>query len=297
MNITPEMILRGYQANTASLEDMLYVKGKVAIVTGGTSGLGFCVARRLCQGGAKVVIASSTEEKGALALKLFQEEGFDVVYCKCDVRNEDEVKHLVAFTAETFGSIDILVTAAGIWSFAHIGDLEESVFKDTLDINLLGAYRCAKYVSTYMIEHNIKGKLLLVSSNSAYLPQPVFGGYAHYTASKGGVIAMTTELAKELKRYGIMVNTVAPGGMFTPGCLTNGPVSTLSNEKKMEIGKEMMVAKLDEIPTADSVAIVVYGMCTRMADGVTGECIVADSGMMRNIMAFQPAIEQYPPAK
>ena len=198
---------------------------------------------------------------------------------------------------EAYGSVDILVTAAGIWSFAHIEDLEEDVFKNTLDVNLLGAYRCAKYVARYMIAHQIKGKLLLVSSNSAYLPQPVFGGYAHYTASKGGVISMTTELAKELKRYGIMVNTVAPGGMFTPGCMVNGPVRTLPPEKQAELGKEMMVAKLDEIPTADSVAIVVYGMCTRMADGVTGECIVADSGMMRNIMAFQPAIEQYPPAE
>ena len=91
------------------------------------------------------------------------------------------------------------------------------MFKNTLDVNLLGAYRCAKHVSRYMIDHKIKGKMLLVSSNSAYLPQPVFGGYAHYTASKGGVIAMTTELAKELKRYGIMVNTVAPGGMFKIG--------------------------------------------------------------------------------
>lgn len=295
MNLTPEMILRGYLANTASLEEMLSVKGKTAIVTGGTSGLGFCVARRLCQGGAKVVIAGSGEEKGELAIKILKEENLEVTFCKTNIRKEEEVERLVAFTAEIYGSVDILVTAAGIWSFAHIEDLPEDVFKDTLDVNLLGAYRCAKYVSRYMIEHKIKGKMLLVSSNSAYLPQPVFGGYAHYTASKGGVIAMTTELAKELKRYGIMVNTVAPGGMFTPGCLTNGPIRTLPPEKQAELGKEMMVAKLDEIPTADSVAIVVYGMCTRMADGVTGECIVADSGMMRNIMAFQPAIEEYPP--
>ena len=76
-----------------------------------------------------------------------------------------------------------------------------------------------------------------------------------------------------------------------------GPVRTLSPEKQTELGKEMMVAKLDEIPTADSVAIVVYGMGPRMADGGTGGCLVADAGMMRNIMAFQPAIDQYPPAE
>ena len=96
-----------------------------------------------------------------------------------------------------------------------------------------------------------------------------------------------------VERYAIMVNTVAPGGMWTPGCLSNGPVSSLTPEKQAEIGREMMVAKLDYTPEADSVAVVVYALCTRLADGVTGECVVADSGMMRNIVSYQPAIEQF----
>ena len=291
-------IMRGYITDTPSLEEMLYVKGKVAIVTGGTSGLGFCTAQRLLQGGAKVVISGSTEEKGAGAVALLNEAGYtDVTFCKADLCSEKEVEQLVAFTAETYGSVDILVTSGGSWSFAHIYDLPEEDFMKTVNINLVGAYRCAKHVSKYMVEHGVKGKIVLVSSNVAYLPQPVFGGYAHYAASKGGVIAMTTEIAKELKRYGIMVNSVAPGAMRTPGGLTNGPVRTLPPEKQMEIGKEMMVCKMDSLPTADSVAMVIYGMCTRMADGITGETIVADSGMMRNIMSYQPAIEQYPPAE
>ena len=290
-------LMRGYITGTPSLEEMLYVKDKVAIVTGGTSGLGFCTAQRLLQGGAKVVIASSSEEKGANAIGLLNEAGFDQVrFCKTDLRKESEVEKMVAFAAETYGSVDILVTAGGVWSFAHINDLPEEEFLRIVDINLAGAYRCAKHVSKYMIEHGVKGKIVLVSSNVAYLPQPVFGGYAHYAASKGGVIAMTTEIAKELKRYGIMVNSVAPGGMMTPGGGFNGPVRTLTPEKQMELGAELQVCKMDSVPTADSVAIVIYGMCTRMADGITGECIVADSGMMRNIVSHQPAISQYPPA-
>ena len=290
-------LMRGYITGTPSLEEMLYVKDKVAIVTGGTSGLGFCTAQRLLQGGAKVVIASSSEEKGANAIGLLNEAGFDQVrFCKTELRKESEVEKMVAFTAETYGSVDILVTAGGVWSFAHINDLPEEEFLRIVDINLAGAYRCAKHVSKYMIEHGVKGKIVLVSSNVAYLPQPVFGGYAHYAASKGGVIAMTTEIAKELKRYGIMVNSVAPGGMMTPGGGFNGPVRTLPPEKQMELGAELQVCKMDSVPTADSVAIVIYGMCTRMADGITGECIVADSGMMRNIVSHQPAISQYPPA-
>lgn len=294
----PDAIMKSYITETTPLEDMLYVKGKVAIVTGGTSGLGFCVAQRLLQGGAKVVISGSTEKKGTAAVALLKEAGYiDVAFCKADLCSEEEVANMVAFTADTYGSVDILVTSGGSWSFAHIYDLPEEDFMKTLNINLVGTYRCAKHVSKYMVEHGVKGKIVLVSSNSAFLPQPVFGGYAHYVASKGGVVSMTIEIAKELKRYGIMVNTVAPGGMWTPGCLSNGPVKSLSPEKQAEIGREMMVAKSDGVPTADSVAIVVYGMCTKMADGITGECIVADSGMMRNIMAFQPAVEQYPPAE
>ena len=290
----PDAIMKSYITDTASLEDMLYVRGQVAIVTGGTSGLGFCVAQRLLQGGAKVVISGSTDKKGAAAIALLKEAGYaDVTFCKADLCSEDDVANLVAFAAETYGSVDILVTSGGSWSFAHIYDLPEEDFMKTLNINLVGAYRCAKHASKYMVEHGVKGKIVLVSSNVAFLPQPVFGGYAHYAASKGGVVSMTIEIAKELKRYGIMVNTVAPGGMWTPGCLSNGPVKSLSPEKQAEIGREMMVVKNDGTPTADSVAIVVYGMCTRMADGITGECIVADSGMMRNIMSYQPAIEEY----
>lgn len=299
MNFDPKAagaaIMRSYITDTAPLEEMLYVKGKVAIVTGGTSGLGFCVAQRLCQGGAKVVISGSTEEKGAAAVALLKEAGYEASFCKADLRSESDVEHMVAFTAETYGSVDILVTSGGSWSFAHVYDLPEEEFQRTVDINLVGAFRCAKHVTRYMIDHEIKGKIVLVSSNCAYVSQPVFGGYAHYAASKGGVVAMTQEIAKEVKRYGIMVNSVAPGGMKTPGALSNGPVRTLPPEKQMELGKEMMVAKLDSIPSADSVAIVIYGFCTRMADGVTGECVVADSGMIRNIVSYQPAIEEYPP--
>ena len=125
-------IMRSYIDDTLPLEEMLYVKGKVAIVTGGTSGLGFCVAQRLCQGGAKVVIAGSTEAKGETAIKLLKEKDYEVAFCKTDVRKEEEVKHLVDFTAETFGSVDILVTSGGSWSFAHVYDMPEEEFTSFL---------------------------------------------------------------------------------------------------------------------------------------------------------------------
>lgn len=84
-------------------------------------------------------------------------------------------------------------------------------------------------------------------------------------------------------------------GGVAAGALTNGPVRSLPPEKQQEMGRELQVAKIDETPTADSVAIVIYGLCTHMADGITGECVVADSGMMHNIVSHQPAIQEYPP--
>jgi NAD(P)-dependent dehydrogenase (short-subunit alcohol dehydrogenase family) len=288
-------IIQSYVDNTLPLEEMLTVKNKVAIVTGGNSGLGFCVAQRLCQGGAKVVVSGSSEEKGEFAVGLLKGKGFDVTFCRSDVRSEADVENLVAFTAKTYGSVDILVTASGIWGFAHVYDLPEKDFMNMIDLNLAGTFRCAKHVSRYMIEHKIAGKIVFVSSNATWQSQPEFGGYAHYVASKGGIMAMTQEIAKELKRYGIMVNCVAPGGMMTPGGLTNGISPGLSPEKQQEFGVEMRVAKLDSVPTADSVAIVIYGLCTKMADGMTGETVVADSGHMRNIISHQPAISAYPP--
>lgn len=297
MAYDPKQMLKGYVAQSLSLEEMLSVKGKVAIVTGGISGLGFCTALRLCQGGAKVVISGLNQDKAACAEELLREQGFEASYYKADMQSEEDVKSLVDFTAEKYGSVDILVTAAGRWGFGHVYDLSEAEFMRMIDINLVGAFRCVKHVSRYMIDHEIHGKIVLVSSNSAWKSDPVFGGYPHYVASKGGVVAMTQELGKELKRFGITVNSVAPGPMATPGAMVNGPAADLPDEKKKELMEEILAIPHDEIPTADSVAIVIYGLCTKLSDGVMGETVVADSGHMRNICSFQPEVKEYPPKK
>jgi len=294
MDAQSNEIMHGYM-DTGSLEDALYVKGKVALVTGGTSGLGFCVARRLLQGGAKVVITGSNPDKGEYAVNLLREFGYeDVRYCRANLRSEEDIKKLVAFTDEAFGSLDILSTCGGVWSYAHLYDLPEEEFTRIIDTNLTGTYRCAKHVSRYMIDHGIKGKMVFTASNSAYVSAPVFGGYAHYVASKGGVIAMTQEIAKELKRFGIMVNAVAPGAMTTPGCFQNFPVSTLTEEQEEDMLVELTASCYPDIPSADEVALAIYSLCTNVANGITGECLVSDGGMMRNIMTYLPQQDQYP---
>lgn len=107
--------------------------------------------------------------------------------------------------------------------------------------------------------------------------------------------AKATQAAKELKRYGIMVNAVAPGGMVTPGAAGNLASELLPEEKQDEFYDELMVWQTDGQQPVDEVAIIAYALATPMGDGITGECVVADSGASHNIFRFQPAIEQYPP--
>lgn len=290
-------LLRKNLDGMASLTSMLSVEGKVAIVTGGSSGLGFNVVARLLEGGANVVIASDTEYSCDNAIGLLRERGFGperVVSCIADVRDEAAVEAMVAFADTTFGSIDILVTSAAKWSYAHIYDMPEEEFTKVIDINLNGTYRVVKHVSKYMIDHEIAGKMCLISSNSAWLPYPTFGGYPHYVASKGGINSLAIEAAKELKRFGIMVNAVAPGAMQTNGALTNMVVEDIDEDAQDELYAEIAIPQTDEMKPVDCVARIAYMMCTDFAEGVTGECYTVDNGMSHNVIKYQPAIEQYP---
>ncbi len=293
-----QMMMQGFAFATRPLMDCILVTGKVALVTGGTSGLGFCVAKRLLEGGANVVVASYSEKEAETAMPLFAQIGFGedrVKFKQCNVTSEEDVEALVNFTAEAFGSLDILVTCAGVWSYAHIYDMPYSEFNRVMDVNLGGTFRAAKYVSRYMIDKGIQGKMVFVSSDVHLMPYPIFGGYPHYAASKGGIIAMTTEIARELRPFGILVNTVAPGPLATPGGMVNNAWRGLPQEKQDQLAAETAAVKLDENPDTDAVALSVYMMCTNLADNITGDCILSDKGMTHGIKCRQPALDAYPP--
>lgn len=290
-------MLEGYIKAARPLADMFSVEGKTALVPGGSSGLGFDIALRLLQGGASVVVASNSRTEEAAAMPLFEEQGFGgrVKFFLCDVRDEKQVAALVDFTAGSFGCPDILVNCAAVWNYAHLYDLPGEDLELVMDTNVNGAFYLVKYVSRCMLAHNTRGKIVLISSNSPWMPYPVFGGYSHYAASKGAVCALATQAAKDLKRFGITVNAVAPGGMVTPGAAGNLASERISEEKQDEFYDELMVWQTDGQQPVDEVAIVAYALATPMSDGITGETVVADSGASHNIFRFQPAIEQYPP--
>ena len=289
-------MLEGYIASARPFADMFSVKDKVALVTGGSSGLGFDITLRLLQGGAKVVIASNSRIEEEASMPLFAEQGFgdDVKFCFTDVREEADVEKLVAYTVDTFGSLDIFVNSAAIWNYAKVYDLPKEDLQLVFETNVYGAFYGVKHVSKYMKEYGIAGKIVLISSNSPIMPYPVFGGYPHYASSKAAVMGLVTEAAKELKRYGIMINSIAPGGMVTPGAAGNLASELITEEQQDEFYEELMVWQVDGQLPVDQVGMMAYTFCTPVADGITGETIVVDGGATHNIVKYQAAIDAFP---
>ena len=299
MAFTPDdkAMLEGYIAKARPFKDMYSVEGKVALVTGGSSGLGFDITLRLLQGGAKVVMASNSHIEEEASLDLLKKQGFEesVAFCFTDVRNEEEVENMVRFTVEKFGSLDIFVNSAAIWNYAKVYDLAKEDLQLIFETNVYGAFYGVKHVSKYMKENDIHGKMVLISSNSPIVPYPVFGGYPHYASSKAAVMGLVTEAAKELKRFGINVNSIAPGGMVTPGAAGNLASEYLTEEQQDEFYDELMVWQVDGQLPVDEVGMMAYTFCTPIADGITGETVVVDGGASHNIVKYQAAIDAYPP--
>lgn len=289
-------VLNGYVAQARPLEDLVFVKDKVALVTGGSSGLGFDIVLRLLQGGAKVIVASNVAAQGDVAIPILEEAGYGdrAEFYTIDVSKEEEVEALVKYIDEKYGTLDIFVNSVGIWNYAHIYDMPKEAFEKVMAVNVNGLFLCLKHITKYMVAHEIKGKIVAISSNCAWYPYPVFGGYAHYAASKGAVNALIVETAKEVKRFDISVNSVAPGGMATPGATTTLCAPGLTEDQEDEMYEQIAITAYGGTQSVDGVAMAAYTLCTGVADEITGECFIADNGMSHNIFRFQPETERYP---
>lgn len=194
------------------------ITGKTAIVTGGASGLGEAAVERLHAAGANVVIADLNEEKGnALAAKL----GDKAIFVKCNVTVTEDVVATVNKAVEKFGALNILVNNAGMGSagrtFGKTGPWNIEWFKMVMDVNLIGAFDMLSNAAFAMdkneAEDGEKGVIINVASVAAFDGQI---GQAAYSASKGGVHAMTLPIARDLSRHLIRVNCIAPGTFNTP---------------------------------------------------------------------------------
>ena len=188
------------------------LSGKVAIVTGGASGIGRALCLGLARAGADVVVCDVNRTGADAVAAEVSGLGVRSHAIAADVANADEVQSLVERTLASSGKIDILINAAGIWPRHPFLEVTEEEWRRVLDVNLTGTFLCCRAVAPHMIERG-SGKIVNFASGRG-VAGAING--VHYAASKGGIIALTVSLGMELGDYGINVNAVAPGGTETP---------------------------------------------------------------------------------
>lgn len=189
------------------------INGKTAIVTGGTSGIGFSTAQALLKKGAKVVIAGRNVERGEKAAEELSSISPDVAFCQADTADEMSVKNLVEFAVERFGSLDIMVNNAGIGIHGAVDELSGEDWDKVIAINLNGVFYGTKYAAIQMKKQGHGGAIISTSSIEGIIGD---GLIPSYCAAKGGVNQLTKSSALALAKDGIRVNTVNPGYVDTP---------------------------------------------------------------------------------
>lgn len=244
------------------------VKGKNAIVTGGTRGIGKEIARELAENGANIAInyRNYNEEIENLVEEL-KGYGVKVIAVKCDVSNEEEVINFVKEVKSEFESIDILVNNAGITKDGLIIRMNEKDFNDVIDINLKGTFNTTKAVSSVMIKQRY-GKIINISSVVGITGN---AGQCNYAASKAGVIGFSKSVARELASRNINVNVIAPGYINTD------MTKVLPEKVKEEVLKTIPMKKIGE---PKEVANLVLFLSSNLSDYITGQVINVDGGMV-----------------
>ncbi len=238
--------------------------GKVALITGGTRGLGFATAELFVKEGAKVVICapeSDMVEETAARLSVYG----SILGYAADVSVKEEVKGLVEKTVYEYGRIDVLINNAGIIKDAQFYKMSEDQFLEVINVNLIGTFYLTKAVVPYMMEQRY-GKIINISSISAFNGN---FGQSNYSASKAGIVGMTRVLGKELGKYNINVNAVLPGSVES-GMSANLPLKI----QKMRAES----TALGRMGKAADIAHVNAFLASEGARHITAQTIVVDGG-------------------
>ena len=191
---------------------MLDLSGKVALVTGGSRGIGAGVAELLARVGADVVLTYASNRIAAERVaKEIRSFGPRCLAVRADSSRSSDVRRAVRTAIKHFGHIDILVNNAGIWTYGAIGKMKERTWDDTMDINLKGTFLFCNEVAPYMKKRRW-GRIINITSTAGQRGEPF---HSHYAASKAGVTAFSKSIGGELAAHGILVNCVAPGWVDT----------------------------------------------------------------------------------
>ena len=249
----------------------LNLTNKVALVTGGSRGLGRASCLGLAAEGAKVAVNYRASEAAALTLveEIRERHGTGAVALRSDVAVEAEVVRLFDAVEAQLGSADILVNSAGVWPTAYVKDMSEADWNSTLQVNLTSAFLCCRELVRRLLAQGRRGRIVNVSSQAAF--QGSTTGHAHYAASKAGMIAFTVSLAREVAPHGIAVNAVAPGMLRT-----DMTTEALAEREASYVAR----IPLGRIGAPEEVANVVTFLASDCASYLTGATVDVSGGML-----------------
>lgn len=225
----------------------LNLRGKTAIVTGGSRGLGAAVCARLAKEGANVALSyvSNRQKAEAVASEICDRYAVGAVAFRADVSVEMDVVALFAHAKDRFGTIDILINNAGVCPMMPIKDMSYELWNQVMAVNLGGVFLCCREMIRQAVAAEKPATIVNIASATAYLGSK--NGKSHYAASKGGVISFTTSLAKEVARDHIRVNAFAPAIMYTDMTAELLDRDMAHYEKQIPIGR---IATLEEAADA-----------------------------------------------
>jgi 3-oxoacyl-[acyl-carrier protein] reductase len=241
---------------------------RVAIVTGGSRGIGKAVVELLASCGAHVLVNYVKDEEAAAAtVSMARAQGVQALAIRADVSQIPEADRLVRETVEHFGRVDLLICNAGIWEGAPVESISEELWDKTLAINLKGTWSVCRAAVPFMKKQRF-GRIVIVSSTAGQRGE---ANVSNYAASKGGQISFTKSLAPELASFGINVNCVAPGWVET-----EMTVDALADTATLEAIRRII--PLGRVATPKEIAGPIVFLCSEWANHITGEVLNVNGG-------------------
>ncbi len=249
----------------------LGIKGKVAIITGGTTGIGLATTKLLAQEGCHVLANYFADED--ISVKTIEDIS-STTKTRCiasygDISCPKDVIALFDTAIKTFGGVDFIINSAALLTKSLVADMPFEMWQRSTDVNFTGAYLMNKTAVNYFLENKKSGKIVNIVSQSAF--NGTDSGHAHYAACKAGVVGLTVSLAKEVSKNGININAIAPGIVATP--LTKEKIAQNTQRYKNTI-------PIGRISTPEDVANVALFLVSNLSSYIVGATIDVSGGML-----------------
>ena len=251
---------------------MKNLAGKVALVTGGSSGLGEVTALKFAQEGAKVVIAARRVEQSAKVIQRISDAGGEAHFVQADVSRAADAERMVKAAVEKFGRLDFAVNNAGISGprLTQMADITEAQWDEVMGVNLKGVWLCMKHEIPAMLAN---GGGAIVNVSSIYGSKPSDMGHSTYAVSKHGVVGLTRSAAVDYGRMNIRINAVAPG--FTRSEMVDPKTPAAAERYKLLIARHSAMNRFGQ---AEETANAIVWLCSDAASFVNGAVLPVDGG-------------------